>query len=185
MNLYIRYFNHETLAHDLDESLAFLEGIGEFAVNKTVAEKIMNFIESSSMFPMRLKVSYSNYVLFLKTEADTLERFHELEVLNKEAKAEAKQTLAERKQSILNALNEPRPGWYETSVLFKRVVMIPETQKCQYVDTTFVANVKADSVMDAYDRTISHLQSRGDVDSRSQFPSVRSDAFTYKFLCEC
>lgn len=182
MNLYIRYFAHETLAHNLEESLAFIESIGEFTVNESFSERINNFIESSSAYPMRLKVSYSNYILFLKTEAEDLEEFHILEQKNKEEQEENKQTLADKKRQMMEALNESTPGWYETNVLFKRVVIVPDTLKCQYVDTSFTAQVKAESAMDAYNRTISHLQHRDDIDQRSQFPSVRSDAFSYKFL---
>lgn len=184
MNLYIRYFAHETLAHDLNEALAFIESIGEFNVNASFSERINNFIESTSTYPMRLKVSYSNYILFLKTPAENLEEFHILEQKNKEANEENKQTLAEKKRSMMEALNESHPGWYETNVMFKRVVTAPDTMKCQYIDTSFAAKLKAESAMDAYNRTIAHLQNRDDIDPRSQFPSVRSDSFSYKFLEE-
>lgn len=184
MNLYIRYFAHETLAHNLEESLAFIESIGEFNVNQSFVERITNFIESTSPYPMRLKVSYSNYILFLKTEAENIDEFHALEQKAKEANEENKQTLADKKRSIMEALNESKPGWYETNIMFKRVVTAPDTMKCQYIDTSFSAKMKAESAMDAYNRTIAHLKSRKDLDQRSQFPSVRSDSFSYKFLNE-
>lgn len=184
MNLYIRYFAHETLAHDLAEALAFIEGIGEFNVNDSFSERITNFIDSTSTYPMRLKVSYSNYILFLKTDATTIEEFHELEEKLKEANEENKQTIAEKKRLMMEALNEKHEGWYETNVMFKRVVIAPETLKCQYIDTSFAARLKAESAMDAYNRTIEHLQNRDDIDQRSQFPSVRSDSFSYKYLGE-
>lgn len=73
--------------------------------------------------------------------------------------------------SPVNRLTEERPGWYEGSLDFKRVVMVPATGKFEYRDTHFVADVKAMSGIDCYERIVEHL--RGRVDSRSQFPSAR------------
>ena len=71
-------------------------------------------------------------------------------------------------------------GWYEGSLDFKRVVLIPATGKFEYRDTHFVANVKAMSGQDCYDRIIEHLRER--VDSRSQFPSVKGKNYHFRYL---
>ena len=81
---------------------------------------------------------------------------------------------------LLTKLNEERPGWYEGSLDFKRVLMVPGTGKFQYRDTHFVAQVKAVSPMDCYNRIVDHLRSR--VDERSQFPSAKGKNFNYRFL---
>lgn len=185
MNLFIRYFDHETLATNTEEAIEFLNSIDEIKVDNSVASRIKSFIDSSNLYPYRLKVSYSNYVLFLKTEANTIEEFKEMEMLRKQQKAEGGMpSIADRKKTILDTLSEEAPGWYEGTVIFKRVVLIPDTNKFQYKDTRFVARVKANSPLECYNRIIDHLQNRDDIDRRSQFPSAKSANFEYKYLCE-
>lgn len=182
MNLYVRYFDHETLAYNMDDVVAFLNSIGEIKVDHNAIDRIINFVESDSTYPFRLKVSYSNYVLFLKTEAKDLEDFKLQEKLRKEQRAAEHMTMAEKKRLQQDLLNEKHVGWYEASLMFKRVIMNPESGKCQYVDTLFRVRLKAESAMDCYNRIVEHLQNRQDVDPRSQFPSVKSNNFEYKFL---
>ncbi len=182
MNLYVRYFDHETLAYNMDDVVAFLSTIREIKVNPDVVNRILNFVESDNTYPFRLKVSYSNYVLFLKTDAKDLEDFKYQEKMRKEQRLEGRSTMADKKRSQMELLNEPHEGWYESRMLFKRVILNPETGKCQYVDTIFRVKLKAKSAMDCYNRIIDHLQNRQDVDPRSQFPSVKSSNFEYIFL---
>lgn len=182
MNLYVRYFDHECLAKSIDEALDFLATIEEIKLEDNTASRISTFLNSSNLYPFRLKVSYSNYVLFLKTEAETLEQFKEEEILRKEHKAERLTSIAERKKSVIEALNEEKIGWWEACLVFKRVLTMPETGKCKYVDTPFRVRLKANSAMDAYNRIVDHLKSRLDVDPRSQFPAAKSQNFEYTFL---
>ena len=184
MNLYVRYFDHECLAKTVEEALAFLEDIDEIKLDSNTAGRIYTFLNSSNLYPFRLKVSYSNYVLFLKTEAETIEQFKEEEAMRKEQKAERLTTIAERKKSVLEALNEEHAGWWEACLVFKRVLTMPETGKCKYIDTPFRVRLRAGSAMDAYNRIVDHLKSRPDVDPRSQFPAAKSKNFEYKFLNE-
>ena len=184
MNLYVRYFDHEYLAKSVDDALEFLSSIPEIKLESNAASRITTFLNSSNLYPFRLKVSYSNYVLFLKTEAENLEQFKEEEALRKEQKIDRVSTMAERKKSIIDALNEENIGWWEAGLTFKRVLIIPETGKCKYVDTPFRARLKAVSAIDAYNRIIDHLKSRPEIDPRSQFPSAKSDKFEYQFIGE-
>ena len=184
MNLYVRYFDHEHLAKSVDEALDFLRTIEEIKIESNAASRITTFLNSSNLYPFRLKVSYSNYVLFLKTEAETLEQFKEEEVLRKEQKADRAATMAERKKNILDALNEQKIGWWEVLFTFKRVMIIPETGKCKYIDTPFRVRLKANSAMDAYNQVIDHLLNRPEIDPRSQFPSAKSEKFQYTYLGE-
>ena len=174
MNLYVRYFDHEYLAKSVDDALEFLSSIPEIKLESNAASRITTFLNSSNLYPFRLKVSYSNYVLFLKTEAENLEQFKEEEALRKEQKIDRVSTMAERKKSIIDALNEENIGWWEAGLTFKRVLIIPETGKCKYVDTPFRVRLKAVSAIDAYNRIVDHLKSRPEVDPRSQFPSAKS-----------
>lgn len=182
MNLYVRYFDHETLATNMDEVVAFLNSINDIKVDDSVVSKIMSFVEQDGIYPFRLKVSYSNYVLFLKTDAKDLEEFKLMEQQRREQRAEGKMLMSDRKRTQLEILNEPHIGWYDASIMFKRVVQNPETGKCKYVDTHFRARLIAESAMHCYERIIDHLQNRQDVDSRSQFPSAKSNNFEYVFL---
>lgn len=184
MNLYVRYFDHEYLAKSVDDALDFLRSIPEIKVESNAASRITTFLNSSNLYPFRLKVSYSNYVLFLKTEAEDLEQFKEEEAMRKEQKLERVSSMAERKKTILDALNEEKIGWWEAGLTFKRVLIIPETGKCKYVDTPFRARLKAVSAIDAYNRIVDHLKSRPEVDPRSQFPSAKSEKFEYQFIGE-
>lgn len=182
MNLYVRYFDHETLATNMDEVVNFLKSINDIKVDDNVVSRVMSFVESEGAYPFRMKVSYSNYVLFLKTEAKNLEEFKYLEKQRKEQRTDGRMLMSERKRTQLEQLNEPHIGWYDASLTFKRVVQNPETGKCKYVDTRFRVRLIAESAKHCYDRIIEHLQNRQDIDNRSQFPSVKSSSFEYKFL---
>ncbi len=182
MNLYVRYFDHETLATNMDEVVNFMKSISDIKVDDSVVSRVASFVESDGVYPFRLKVSYSNYVLFLKTEAKNLEEFKFLEKQRKEQRADGRMLMSERKRTQLEILNERHVGWYEASLMFKRVVQNPETGKCKYVDTRFRVRLIAESAMHCYDRIIEHLQNRQDVDHRSQFPSAKSNNFQYIFL---
>lgn len=183
MNLYVRYFDFEALATNMNEVAEFLCSVKEINIDESALVRINNFWESENQYPFRLKVSYSNYVLFLKTEAQSLEEFKQIEQMRKENKAEGMlQTMSEKKRSLIDALNEVNEGWYEASIMFKRVVQIRSTNKFQYKDTRFMARLKATSPMDCYNRIIEHLRNRQDVDPRSQFPSAKSSNFAYSFI---
>ena len=182
MNLYVRYFDHETLATNMDEVVSFLNSINEIKVDDNVVSRIMSFVETEGEYPFRLKVSYSNYVLFLKTEAKDLNEFKYLEKLRKEQRLDGRMLMSERKRTQMEILNEPHIGWYDASLTFKRVVQNPETGKCKYVDTRFRVRLIAESAMLCYNRIVEQLKNRQDVDQRSQFPSAKSNSFEYEFL---
>ena len=182
MNLYVRYFDHEYVAKTVDDAIGYLQSIDEIKLESNAANRITTFLNSSNLYPFRLKVSYSNYVLFLKTEAETLEQFKSEEELRKTQKSDRVATMAERKKNILDALNERKEGWWEVGIKFKRVLIVPETGKCKYADTPFRVRLKAKSAMDAYFQVTDHLRARPDIDPRSQFPSAKSQNFEYTYL---
>ena len=166
MNLYVRYFDKETLAMSVDEAMAFLASIPEINVDTNAAGRIAAFMAGDSVYPYRLKVSFTNYVLFLKTPANTLEEFKHMEQMRKEQKGDARvgSTAQDRKRSVMDILMDEHPGWYEGTLMFKRVVPIQDTNKFQYKDTRFRARLKARSGMDCYNRIVNHLRNRQDVD---------------------
>ena len=162
MNLYVRYFDKETLAMSVDEAMAFLASIPEINVDTNAAGRIAAFMAGDSVYPYRLKVSFTNYVLFLKTPANTLEEFKHMEQMRKEQKGDARvgSTAQDRKRSVMDILMDEHPGWYEGTLMFKRVVPIQDTNKFQYKDTRFRARLKARSGMDCYNRIVNHLRNR-------------------------
>lgn len=181
MNLYLRYFDRETLVPTVDEAIAFLRSIDEVGMNPVLEADIREYVASDVFYPKRYKVRTRVYFIIIKTEASTMQDF-------KEKKAVHAQTgptgARERNASPTVAkLNEVRPGWYEGAVDFKRVLLVPGTGKFQYRDTHFVARCKAMSGQDCYNRIVDHLSQR--VDSRSQFPSAKGKNFKFTYLGAC
>lgn len=173
MNLYIRYFNNETLVHSADEAIDFLCSIPEIEMTPDLEHDIRSYASSDMFFPKRYKVRPRVYFIVIKTSATTLADF------------KAKKALRGAGQDkggnpALAELNANKPGWYEGTIDFKRVVLVPGTGKHEYRDTHFVARCKAMSAIDCYNRIVDYLRSR--VDNRSQFPSAKGKNFHYRYL---
>ena len=181
MNLYLRYFDKETLAHNVDEALAFLRSIPEIGMNSNIESDIRDYVASDVFYPKRYKVRQRVYFIIIKTTAATMLDFKQKKALH----SSPQQNMLggdkrELPSTVMMRLNEERPGWYEGALDFKRVVMIPSTGKHEYRDTHFVVQCKAMSGMDCYNRIVDHL--RGRVDNRSQFPSAKGKNFHFKYL---
>ncbi len=179
MNLYVRYFDKEVLVADADEALRFLRSIPDIDVTRDLEADIRDYAASDVFFPKRYKVRSHVYFIIIKTVAATMLDFKQ----KKGVRAAATPPQADRHSLAENAmtrLTEVRPGWYEGELDFKRVVMIPTTGKHEYRDTKFVAQCKANSGQDCYNRIIEHLRER--VDNRSQFPSAKGKNFHFKYL---
>ena len=175
MNLYLRYFDQETLVTNVDDAIKFLQSIPDVGMNNELEADIREYAASDVCFPKRYKVRPRIYFIIIKTTAANMQDF-------KDKKA-VRSTPAEghdNSNSVVVKLNQELPGWYEGSLDFKRVVMVPSTGKFEYRDTHFVADVKAMSALDCYNRIVDHLRQR--VDSRSQFPSAKGKNFTFQYL---
>lgn len=179
MNLYLRYFDDETLVTSVDAALDFLRGIDDIDVDPALEADIREYAASNVVYPKRYKIRSRVYFIIIKTVANTMQEFKERRNMKKDTV-----NILEPKGRPVSAellkLNEEREGWYEGSMLFKRVNYDPSKGKYRYLDTPFVAQVKASSGMDCYNRIISHLQER--VDPRSQFPSPKGKNFKFQFL---
>jgi hypothetical protein len=179
MNLYLRYFEREALVKSVDEAIAFLADIDEIGMNAALENDIREYAASDVVFPKRYKVRPRVYFIIIKTEAESMQDFKEKKAIR--SRNEQSRSAVERNSlPAVQKLNEERAGWYEGTMDFKRVLMMPGTGKFQYRDTHFVAQVKADSPIDCYNRIVEHLRTR--VDSRSQFPSAKGKNFKYRFL---
>ena len=181
MNLYLRYFNKETLVTSVDDAISFLSSIDEIGLTPELEQDIREYAASDVFYPKRYKIRSRVYFIIIKTEAMTMQDFKEKKALrghaaddNAEGDKECSPT------QFMQRLNEELPGWYEGAIDFKRVLMVPSTGKFQYRDTHFVAQVKAMSPQDCYNRIVEHLRSR--VDERSQFPSPKGKNFKYRYL---
>jgi len=170
MNLYLRYFDSEVFAYSLEEAFDFLDSIPEIVLDEFLMNDIAQYVEGPNMYPKRYKVHGKAYFILIKTTAANMDEFK-----SNGLSAHDGQTAALKIKS--DPFSEYNPGWYDGSVMFKRVIPIPQTQKFQYVDTFFVARVKATSKQDCYNKIIDHLRSRNDIDARSQFPSIKGRNF--------
>ncbi len=179
MNLFLRYFDDETLVTSVDAAIDFLRSIDEIDVDPALEADIREYAASNVLYPKRYKIRSRVYFIIIKTVANTMQEFKEHRNQKKDGKDGEEVKVRPASAEILK-LNEERFGWYEGDMLFKRVNYDPAKGKYRYLDTTFVANVKATSGMDCYNRIVSHLQER--VDSRSQFPSAKGKNFKFRFL---
>ena len=177
MNLYLRYFDKETLVTNVDDALNFLCQIPEITVTPELEDDLRRYSENDVLYPKRYKVRPRIYFIVIKTEAATMADFKQ-----KKAVSPRNSSHDDRRDDnpYENRISDSVPGWYEGSLEFKRVVLIPETGKYEYRDTHFVADCKATSPSECYDRIVRYLKGR--VDGRSQFPSAKGKNFKCKYL---
>lgn len=184
MNVFVRYFDKEIIATNIEEVVAFMSSLEGVAYDEDDIRQIDDYMKSSNPYPFRLKFTYNNYMLLLKTPFELMEDFKENERVKKEHKAMGISPATEKKKSLLDYLNEEHEGWYDATIMFKRVVQIPGTAKFQYKDVSFRAQLKAKSGMHCYTRVVEYLRNRQDIDPRSQYPSVKSSKFVFRFIGE-
>ena len=177
MNLYIRYFDEEALVYSVEEALDFLSSLDDVEITDEMINELEKFMNSSAMYPKHIKAHARSFFIAIKTTANSMEEF------KAKGAGQIKMEKTAQKEAMAQ-YSKPQPGWYSAYVLFKRVVSFPETLKSHYVDTPFACKVKAESAQDCYDKVISHLRSRQDIDTRSQFPSIKSANFEWNFLGE-
>ena len=180
MNLYIRYFNDEFVAHNADEAVSFLKGldISGFNYGEEFVNDLTNYQNSSIVYPKRYRVRTHVYFIVIKTEAETLEEFK-----NNAGKSLGMDEMGSDKyKNKSNSLLQYEVGWYDAVLNFKRVIAIAGTNKFQYKDTRFRVMCYSESPIECYKRIVNHLRSRQDVDKRSQFPSAKGHNFEYTYL---
>lgn len=174
MNIYLRFFDKEVLVRNAEEALVFLSSIPEIEMTPELENDIINYIESNIAFPKRYKVRQHLYFILIKTEAQTMQEFKE--------KKNVKAVESKKTPTTESVLETECPGWYKGILTFKRVSIVPGTQKCQYTDTTYIVHCKANSGAHCYERMVESLKRR--VDPRSQFPAPRGKYFSFMYLGE-
>lgn len=180
MNLYIRYFDKEVVVQKVEEAVAFLSEIPGFEPDDYFVSDFVSYVNGPILYPKRYKVRNRSYFIVIKTTAKDLEEFKANGANAPILTPEPPQVVEkERPRSPYQAENV---GWYEAEVTFNRVLANPVTGKSRYFSTDFIARVKAISVQDCYERVIDYLRHREDIDSRSQFPSIKGRNFRATFL---
>ena len=176
MNLYLRYFDKETLVTSVDEAIDFLAEIDEIGMNPVLEADIRDYVNSDVFYPKRYKVRPRVYFIIIKTDAQSMQDFKDKKAVRPAAVIAKERTAT----SAVTKLNEERFGWYECVIDFKRVLLVPGTGKFQYRDTRFAVQMKGMSGIDCYTRIVEHLRER--VDERSQFPSAKGKNFRFTYL---
>ena len=179
MNLYLRYFDKEILVNNVDDAIAFLAGIDEIDMNPVLEQDVRDYVVSDVYYPKRYKIRPRVYFIIIKTEASTMQDFKEKKAVHVAPSADDKDKVS----PVMARLHEEQLGWYEGTIDFKRVQLVPGTGKFQYRDTRVVAQCKAYSGIDCYNRIVEHLRQR--VDARSQFPSAKGKNFHFRYLGQC
>ncbi len=179
MNLYIRYFNHETLVHNVEEALDFLCSIPEIELNDDLEADIRAYVASDVFYPKRYKVRPRIYFILIKTTASTMAEFKQKKAINPVQETKNGHT-ATPQTSKVATLRNIREGWYEGQLDFKRMVEKAQTGKYEYRDTHVEYQCKAISGIDCYNRIVDYLKTR--VNPRSQFPSAKGNNFKFKYL---
>ena len=118
MNLYLRYFDDETLVTSVDAAIDFLKSIDEIDVDPALEADIREYAASNVLYPKRYKIRSRVYFIIIKTVANTMQEFKEHRNQKKEGKDGEEVKVRPASAEILK-LNEEKPGWYEGDMLFK------------------------------------------------------------------
>ena len=72
MNLYLRYFDRETLVSTVDEAIEFLSSIDEIEMNPLLEADIREYVASDIFYPKRYKIHPRVYFIIIKTDASNM-----------------------------------------------------------------------------------------------------------------
>ena len=178
MNIYVRYFDHEALFHTSEEVIDFLRNLNDFNMTPEIINMIQDYGRNNMPYAKRCHVRPGTYFLLIKSTAENLSEFKANRRTNDDPTTPDKKG----KELRYEQLAEEKEGWYRCTMKFKRVTLIPGTEKNHYQDTLFSAYVHGKSGNDCYNRILQHLRNRQDIDPRSQFPSPRGMNFTFEFV---
>ena len=104
MNIYLRYFDNETLVSDVEQALDFLQSIPDIDVDDSMATDLRHFVESNVMYPKRYKVKTRAYFIVIKTTASSLEELRKLALSGMKQTTSLQQKNAPE-QSLLHSNN--------------------------------------------------------------------------------
>ena len=183
MNIYARFFDQDVLVHSVEEVIDFLQNIPDIVISQELVDDIHRYVESDMPYPKRYKIRPRVYFILIKTTAETMAEFKNNR-RQQMAPPPVQGELMNRKEYKVTLLTTPNFGWYHCTLTFKRVILIPGTNKFQYQDTPFEAFIKANSGQECYNRIMEYLKGRQDIDMRSQFPSAKGSSFQFEYIGE-
>lgn len=180
MNYYARYFDSEGVFPTPETLVGFICSIPQIVMTEELSDAILKFCSDKTSFPRHFRLPNKSTFIVIKTNAATLEEFKTRGANGGVLPAESNNGNV----SKLAAAEEIRPGKYDVSMTFRRAVVNPETHKCFFVDETFGVEMLAQSQRQCFEVVMEHLKNHPDVDSRSQYPSIRSANFKATLIGE-
>ena len=69
MNLYLRYFDQEAFATNVDQAIDFLKSIPEIGMDESLEADVRDYAASDVCYPKRYKVRPRVYFIVIKTTA--------------------------------------------------------------------------------------------------------------------
>lgn len=127
MNLYLRYFDNETLVYNVEQALDFLASIPDIQLTSDLVDDIRAYAESDVFYPKRYKVRPRIYFIIIKTEAASMADFKQKKALR------SNEMMLRKENPAIMHLNEERDGWYEGALDFKRVVLFLQLESTSIV----------------------------------------------------
>ena len=67
MNIYVRFFDFDTLVSDEDGVIQFLQAIPDVELTDEIVDEIKDYINSETTYPKRLKIRPHIYFILIKT----------------------------------------------------------------------------------------------------------------------
>lgn len=181
MNYYVRYFDSEGVCPTPQELVEFVSGIPQILMTEELSDAIYKFCEDKTSFPRHFRLPNKNTFIVIKTTASSLEEFKLRGANGGVVPVDGAKEEKDRKRA---SADEICPGIYEVNIGFRRAIVNPETHKCSFVEESFVAEMQAQTQRDCYEAVLDYLKNHPDIDSRSQYPSIRSSNFTVKLVGE-
>lgn len=175
MNYYARYFDSEGVFPTPDALVDFIAGIPQITMTEELSDAIRKFCVDKTSYPRHFRLPNKHTFIVIKTNSETLDEF-------KTRGANGGVMPAESKEAKQSPTDEIRPGKYAVSITFRRAIVNPETHKCGFVEETFEVEMLAQSQRQCFEVVTEYLRNHPDIDTRSQYPSIRSSNFKAALL---
>ena len=94
MNLYLRYFDRETLVDNVDDAIDFLDSIPEVGMNEELEADIRDYVASDVFYPKRYKIRPRVYFIIIKTTAENMLDFKEKKAVHATPGGERREQIA-------------------------------------------------------------------------------------------
>lgn len=175
MNYYARYFDFEGVLNSPETLVEFIADIPQITMTEELEDSILKFCADKTSHPKHFRLPNKSTFIVIKTNAETLDEF-------KTRGANGGALPVEQKENKPSPLDEIRPGKYNVSIVFRRAIVNPDTNKCGFVDEKFEVEMLAQSQRQCFEFVTEYLRNHPDIDTRSQYPGIRSSNFNATLL---